>query len=154
MQTADTLAFLLGTWDLTRSIEDHRLGTCGRFEGRATVLDTGSGGSSLVCERARYDESGELRFGTQVTRASRRLLYERLSDTSVMLHFADGRPFVELNLQSGEWRSVHHCGDDLYELATTVCSDTVVQEHWRVTGPRKDYVATTTFTRLGNAQRS
>jgi hypothetical protein len=148
VQTADTLAFLLGTWDLTRTIEDHRSGTCGQLEGQATLVDTGSGGTSLACERARYEESGELRFGTRVTRTSRSLVYERLGDAAVMLRFADGSPFVDLNLQSGEWCTAQHCGDDLYELATTLCSENVVQERWRVTGPSKDYVAVTTRKRL------
>jgi hypothetical protein len=148
MPTADTLAFLLGNWELRRSIEDHRTGISGLLEGQATLVDAGSGGTSLVCERARYEESGELYLGTRVARASRSLLYERLGDASVMLYFADGSPFVDLNLQSGEWRTAHQCGDDLYELVTSVCSDTVVHERWRVTGPSKDYVAVTTLTRV------
>jgi Family of unknown function (DUF6314) len=144
VQTDDTLAFLLGTWELKRTIEDHRSTTSGLFEGRASLA---AGDPCSARERARYVESGELRFGTRVTRASRSLLYERLDDASVMLHFADGRPFVDLDLRSGEWQSVHHCGDDLYELETQVCSESVVQERWRVTGPSKHYLAITTLTR-------
>ncbi len=154
MQTADTLAFLLGTWALNRTIEDHRTTTSGLFEGQASVADLAAAGACSACQRARYEESGELRFGTRVTRASRSLLYARLDDASVMLHFADGRPFVPLDLRSGEWHSVHHCGDDLYELDTTVHSPSVIQERWRVTGPSKDYVALTTLTRASAAQRS
>jgi hypothetical protein len=148
VQIADTLAFLLGTWELTRSIEDHRSGTSGLFEGRATLLDAGPAETSSACERARYDESGQLRFGSQVTRASRTLIYDRLGKASVMMRFADGNPFVDLDLRSGEWRTVHPCEDDLYELATVVCSENVVQERWRVTGPTKDYAAVTTLTRV------
>jgi hypothetical protein len=147
MRIADTLAFLLGTWDLKRSIEDHRSGMRGVFDGRAWLAAT-FGGSAAGPEKAHYTEAGELRFGTNLTRASRTLVYERLGDGAVMLLFADGKPFVDLNLQSGEWGSVHHCREDLYELTTSVRSESVLQERWRVTGPSKDYVAVTTLTRV------
>ncbi len=89
-----------------------------------------------------------MRFGARTTRASRSLLFERLGNASVMMLFVDGRPFVDLNLQTGEWRSVHPCVDDVYEMTTTVRSQNVVREQWRVTGPSKDYEALTTLTRL------
>jgi hypothetical protein len=148
MRTADTLEFLLGTWDLTREIEDHRAGTSGLFEGRATLLLEGCAGASRPGPQlARYEEAGELRFGARATRASRSLVYERLADASVMMHFANGRPFVDLNLRSGEWHSAHPCGPDLYEMVTTVCSESVIHERWRVSGPSKDYTALTKLTR-------
>jgi hypothetical protein len=148
MRTADTLEFLLGSWDLTREIEDRRARTSGLFEGTATLLlDASAWSSRPSSQLARYEESGELRFGARTTRASRSLMYERLADASVMMHFADGRPFVDLNLHSGEWHSVHPCGDDLYEMVTTVCSERVIHERWRVTGPSKDYAALTKLTR-------
>jgi hypothetical protein len=148
MQRADTLEFLLGTWDLTREIEDHRAQLSGLFEGRATLLVAESLGSVRSSRRARYDESGELRIGTRTTRASRSLVYEQLNDASVMMRFTDGSPFVDLNLQGGEWHALHRCGDDLYEMVTTVCSESVIQERWRVTGPSKDYAAITRLTRV------
>ena len=148
---ADTLAFLLGTWELERTLEDHISGTTGLFKGRATFTETVAAGAPPRCEWARYEESGELHFGTQRTRASRSLIYERLKDASVMLYFADGKPFVDLNLESGAWRGVHNCVEDLYEMTTTVGSPDLVQECWRVTGPRKDYLAVTTLTRVADS---
>jgi hypothetical protein len=65
-----------------------------------------------------------------------------------MFYFLDGRPFVELDLVGGKWRSVHVCGDDRYEIATAVCSNDMVRERWQVTGPEKDYDAVTTLSRL------
>jgi hypothetical protein len=148
VRTAETLTFMLGTWYLERVIDDYRSGTDRLFRGSATLIQSEAATANSRCEQARYQESGELRFGTQVTRASRSLIYERLPDASVMLHFADGKPFVDLNLESGEWRGVHHCVDDLYEMTTTVRSMSVVEERWRVTGPSKDYLAVTTLTRV------
>jgi hypothetical protein len=147
-QITDTMGFLLGTWDLSRTIEDHRSGTCGLFEGQASLVAAAPGGSAVALGEAHYNEAGELRFGTRVTRAWRSLVYERLGAGAVMLHFTDGKPFVDLDLQSGEWRSVHHCAADLYQLTTTIRSHSVVQERWRVTGPSKDYVAVTTLNRI------
>jgi len=148
VRTADTLDFLLGTWDLERVIKDYRSETDGVFRASATLIQSEAATANSRGEQARYHEAGELRFGTQLTRASRSLLYERLPDASVMLHFADGKPFVDLNLESGEWRGVHHCVDDLYELITTVRSASLVEERWRVTGPTKDYLAVTTLRRV------
>jgi Family of unknown function (DUF6314) len=148
VRTAETLAFLLGTWDLERVIEDYRSRTDGLFRGSGTLVQNEAASAESRRESALYQESGELRFGSQLTRASRTLLYERLPDASVLLRFADGKPFVDLNLESGEWRGLHHCVDDLYEMTTTVRSARVVEERWRVTGPSKDYLAVTTLTRV------
>jgi hypothetical protein len=142
MQIADTLAFLLGRWDLSRSIQDHRSGTHGLFSGRA-VLAAGTGG------RARYDEEGELSFGAHRGPAARHLEYARLGDASVFLYFSNGLPFVGLDLRTGAWRSIHDCDQDRYEIETVVRSDRVLTEYWRVTGPDTSYDAVTTMTRTG-----
>ncbi len=149
MEIVDTLGLLLGTWTLQRSIEDHRLGIRGWFEGRAMLVDGTPSENSDLGVRARYDEVGEIHFAAHTGRASRSLEYARLDNTAVMLYFADGRPFVDLDLRSGAWRSSHHCGDDHYAIATVVRSHNVVQEHWRASGPTMSYDAVTTLTRRG-----
>lgn len=183
LQIVDTLDFLLGTWNVERSIEDHRSGSRGFFSGRAALVEveadhrSAPGGRSRVdrarvdrarvdrarddrarddparvdrarVDRARYDEEGELRFGAHVGPATRRLGFTRVGDGAVTLHFADGRPFVDLDLRSGAWSGVHSCGDDRYEITTVVRSHAVVQEHWRVRGPVKAYDAATTLVRV------
>jgi hypothetical protein len=141
MRVVDTLSFLLGTWTLERSLTDHRAGTHGRFEGSATFAGAPSGQNAADGGRAHYDEMGTLRFGLHTGPAFRSLEYVRLESTIVMLYFTDGGPFVDLDLRSGNWRSVHHCGEDRYEIVTTVQSPSEVDEHWRVRGPTKDYDA-------------
>lgn len=148
MEVVDTLAFLLGAWNLDRSIEDHRSGVCGSFSGTATLVEGKPGQLSALGGRARYDEEGELRFGTHVGPASRCLGYSRLDSGAAIVRFADGRLFIDLDLRSGAWRSVHACGDDCYEITTIVRSCDVVQETWHVTGPDKDYGAVTTSVRV------
>ena len=149
MQITDTLTFLFGTWDLSRSIQDHRSGTRGLFSGRA-ILAAGAGagaGAGASAGRARYDEEGELSFGAHQGPASRHLAYARLDNASVFLYFSNGRPFVDLDLRTGAWHSSHDCVDDRYEIETVVRSDRVIQEFWRVTGPDTSWEAVTTLTR-------
>ncbi|MDQ6840372.1 MAG: DUF6314 family protein [Actinomycetota bacterium] len=148
MKVVDTLEFLVGTWRVVRSIEDHRTGTRGLFEGTADVAYASSRPDGAVDVRARYEEMGELRFGTHRGQAHRQLHYLRLDDATVMLFFIDGRPFVDLDLTTGAWRSNHPCGKDHYEIATFVASGTVIEERWRVQGPAKNYQASTTLTRM------
>jgi len=144
-----TLDFLLGTWAVDRSIEDHRSGALGSFRGTAVLAaepEVGRPGD----RRARYDEAGELSFGTHAGPASRHLRYAAGPDAAVVrVSFADGRPFVDLDLSGGSWRAVHQCGADRYELTTIVRSRHIVEEHWRVRGPGKSYDAVTTLTRQG-----
>lgn len=147
MDVADTLTFLLGTWKLERSIEDHRSGEHGWFFGTAT-LETWPSGCGGCVSRGRYEEVGELRFGGYAGVATRRLEYRRLEGGAVTVHFEDGRPFVDLDLRPGRWCGFHECGKDRYELTTVVRSSAVLEETWRVRGPRKHYDAVTTLARV------
>jgi hypothetical protein len=87
----------------------------------ATVFAT-FGCPSTVGGRARYDETGELHFGTYAGQAHRSLEYMRLENATVMLYFIDRRPFIDLDLSTGAWHSSHVCGDDCYEIAIFVRS--------------------------------
>jgi hypothetical protein len=144
----DTFGFLLGTWRVERWIEDLVVPASGSFRGTASVLERPPDGDASPLGRARYDETGELHFGSYRGSAQRRLEYHRMG-AAVLLHFSDGRPFVDLDLRAGEWRSRHLCGADRYEMAFLVLSRDVVEERWQVQGPTKGYEAVTTLTRLG-----
>ena len=147
-ESPGTLDFLLGTWEVDRSIEDHRSGTRGSFHGTAVLAVDPDDGRPADC-RARYDETGELTFGAHAGPASRHLRYAAGPGSAVVrVSFADGRPFVDLDLSGGSWRAVHQCGADRYELTTIVRSRHVVEEHWHVRGPGKSYDAVTTLTRM------
>jgi hypothetical protein len=145
---ADTLAFLLGTWTLERSIVDHRSGTAGTFEGTAVLSAPPMAGHAACGPRARYDERGALQFGTHTGAARRVFDYVRRNGAEVMIYFADGRPFVDLDLTRSIWRSSHRCGEDLHEIVTVVRSEVVIEERWRVRGPTTNYDATSLLIRV------
>ncbi len=143
----DTLTFLLGVWDLDRSIDDHQSGTRGGFIGRAKLTATPVGNASAPPEGAHYEENGELNFGAYRGPARRTLDYVRLEGASVLLRFADGRPFIDLDLRNGDCHRIHDCGEDRYEITMVVISADTVEERWHVQGLDKDYVAVTTLHR-------
>jgi hypothetical protein len=148
MEIVDTFTFLLGRWTLERVVTDHRSGTDGRFEGNVVIAEAQSDRNHPFDRRARYDETGTLHFGGHVGTASRRLELVRLENAAVMLYLADGTPFVDLDLRSGTWRSVHPCGEDHHEIVTAARSPDEVEEHWRVRGPTEDYDAVAILRRL------
>jgi hypothetical protein len=143
MEIADTLGFLLGTWEVSRSYTDRRSGTAPSFEGRA-VLALDAAGQDW----ARYEETGQLCQGSQQTPATRSLEYVRRPGGTVMLYRPGRQPYVDLDLTGGAWDAVHPCGADRYEISTVVTSRDVVQEFWRVQGPEKDYTAVTRLRRV------
>ena len=92
MEILDTLGFLLGTWDVDRSITDQRSGTRGSFVGTAAMVAAEPGADRGPGGRARYDETGEFRFGTHAAPASRHLEYQAGADGgAVGVRFTDGR---------------------------------------------------------------
>ena len=150
MEISDTLGFLLGTWEVSRSYTDRRSGTAPSFQGRA-VLALDAAGLALDAagpDWARYEETGQLCLGAQRSPASRSLHYARRPGGTVMLYRPGRQPYVDLDLTGGAWDAVHPCGADRYEISTVVRSPGVVQEYWRVKGPEKDYTAVTTLRRV------
>jgi Family of unknown function (DUF6314) len=144
----DAFAFFVGVWDVDRSIEDRRSGARGTFRGRANLTEIPAGASPAAAERLCYEEAGELLFGAYRGPAHRTLEYVRLSDASVLLCFADGRPFVDVDLTAGHCTRIHDCAEDRYEISITAISRNLMEERWRVRGPEKDYDAVTTLCRI------
>lgn len=142
MNASETIDYLVGSWRVRRSILDHLEGERGAFEGVATFTRNDSPKSSL-----HFEESGEVRLGSFCGQARRELIYVGGHD-AVTVTFHDGRHFFDLDLTHGTSRGVHLCNVDRYEITTIARSFDRFEEHWRVTGPRKDYDATTVLERL------
>ena len=94
MEISDTLGFLLGTWEVSRSYTDRRSGTAPSFQGEA-VLALDAGGLTLDAagpDWARYEETGQLCLGAQRSPASRSLHYARRPGGTVMLYRPGRQP--------------------------------------------------------------
>ncbi len=145
---ADTLGFLLGTWQVTRTIDDRRAGIGGSFSGTAVLA--GSPGADLLAPgaRARYTETGTLRYGMHTGPARRSLDVTRLEGGAVLLSFTSGLPYIELDLSTGVCERRHPCAEDTYGSAMLVRSADELEERWLVRGPAKDYSAVTTLRRM------
>ncbi len=148
VQIEDTFTFLLGRWRVDRSIDDHWGGVSGTFRGEATLEEAEGIFPGVGVRTGRYREKGELRLGGYSGEAGRELRYGAQPEGTVMVFFADGRPFVPLDLRASRWSAHHPCGEDGYRIAMEVVGPEVVRERWRVRGPTKDYDALTIITRL------
>jgi hypothetical protein len=139
-----TLEFLRGRWEVERAITDFASGQSGSFSGLARCDQAAAAAAGALA----YHEQGELRFGGHRGPASRSVLFRPGPDGTVDVRFADGRPFYELDLRSGSWSAEHPCGRDSYHVTVRVLGPDAYVERWRVSGPGKDYVMTTTMTRI------
>jgi hypothetical protein len=128
---------LLGTWTLTRVVDDHRAGERRDVSGTAT----------LVAEsptRIRWSEEGTMTWPGHEVPVSRTLYVDR-EDDGWVVRFADGRTFHPWAVDE---RVDHPCTPDHYRGLIEVSGDPV--EAWTVTwdaaGPEKDYRMVTVHT--------
>ncbi|WP_220451175.1 DUF6314 family protein [Nocardioides dongkuii] len=124
----------LGTWSLSRAVDDRLAGETLRVEGTATL-------SRLAADHVRWTEEGVLRWSGGEVPVQRTLDVRRRSDGGWFVHFSDGREFHPWTVGADV---AHPCGADLYRGRVDVDADgrswTVT---WHSTGPAKDYVMTT-----------
>ncbi len=134
---AISLADLIGAWRLSRVIEDQRAGITGRFEGECHWREEGS--------NIWQEENGLLHYGTAPPmRATRRYLWQQ-QGAALALFFEDGRPFHTLS--TDQTRDAHWCDPDMYHVSYDFSQWPEWQSVWKVTGPRKDALITSRFTR-------
>ena len=108
-------------------------GAVARFRGTATWAPDAAG---MLCE-----EAGSLRTGGVVVAASRVTLW-RADGDGIAVAFADGRPFHRVGPAAR-----HDCPPDGYRLAYDFACWPGWSVTWRVTGPRKAYLARTRYAR-------
>jgi hypothetical protein len=132
------LGDFIGTYDLTRTIDDRRAGAVSRFEGSATLSVEGA--------RAIYRETGALIMSGQRFEAERAYLWDHVGPM-IRVAFDDGRPFHDFDPVRGGLASEHLCGDDIYRGGYDVSDWPNWTVRWDVSGPRKDYTSVTLCTR-------
>ena len=127
---------LLGTWTLTRTVDDHRTGERRDVRGTAT-LTLGDDG------RVTWHESGTMSWPGHEVPVSRTLYVVREPDGWVV-HFEDGRVFhpwavgevIDHPCAPDHYRGRIDAGMDAGSRSGTVERWTVV---WEARGPEKDY---------------
>lgn len=145
-EPSGTLAFLRGTWELTRSVRDG--GRTGRFDGVATF-------SPLSADTLAYREAGVLSFDGRQVPATRRYRY-RAAGGAVEVDFDDGRFFHVLDLRQGHWEAEHACGRDRYHGTFVLQGPDRFTTRWLVgtpgergvAGPTKDQELISVYRRL------
>jgi hypothetical protein len=137
----DVLAYLAGTWRVTRSVRDLAGGDEGTFTG-TTVFGPLEGGGLL------HEESGTFTWQGVRRPAERTLRFlPGPVPGAADVRFADGRPFHDLDLSRGRLVADHPCAADLYRGEFTVRDEDHWRTVWRVRGPAKDLVLTTDYAR-------
>ncbi len=136
------LARLLGQWRLQREIPGQ-----GSMTGLAVF--EAAGDSKLL-----YRESGELRLETgALLRGAQSYFYEAIP-TGFEVRFQDtGELFEQVTLiavEGDSWvgHAQHLCAADTYISEYRFHANGTWQVQHTVTGPRKDYIIRTTYTRL------
>ncbi|GAA1740237.1 DUF6314 family protein [Aeromicrobium alkaliterrae] len=132
---ADDPRDLVGTWQLTRRVDD-RLGPVRHVTGTSelSLIDDG---------RVRWSESGTMTWDGGSTPFTRTLFVE-LREDGWWVTFDDGRDFHPWDTDSPV---VHPCGADLYEGRIEPKGPDAWSVVWNVTGPAKDYTMTSHLTR-------
>ena len=143
MPVTDLRAFFAGTWTLTRQIDDRRAGTQYVMHGTGRFQPAPGEPATLV-----YDEEVVWQPAGQTMTGTRRYLLADLHGARAEVRFDDGRPFHALDLSAGSCPVHHDCPPDRYDGAYRVLDGDRFTVRWTVTGPRKDSVLETTFTRV------
>jgi hypothetical protein len=125
---------LVGTWTLTRVVDDRLAGERRHVVGTATL-------SLESPDRVRWSEEGTMTWGGRSVEVGRTLYVER-GDGGWFVYFSDGRPFHPWSVGSAV---EHPCGRDLYAGRISGDAERWTVE-WRASGPEKDYVMTTVHT--------
>lgn len=130
-----------GVWAFSRVIQTPDGAVTGRVEGTLT-LRPGEGG--LVAE-----EEGQMRLPGAAPMLTQRRSIWRTDGGRIEVLFGDGRPFHAFDPGQQRPQAVHDCAPDRYEVVYDFSNFPVWTSIWRVNGPRKDYVMTTTHRRAG-----
>ena len=133
MQRARVLSDFDGRWDVTRQITPAQ-GPQATFEGQAVWHPT-RGGSD-------YAETGVLRLGNAAPMTAERRYF--WADTLAVL-FEDGRFFHQVPALGGQ--AHHFCDPDTYVVTYDFSDWPVFRVSYAVTGPRKDYVMVSQYSR-------
>jgi hypothetical protein len=131
------LSDFIGTWSLSRDIQDAKYGQNGQMTGQACLTASDSG---LL-----YHETGALVLtGGMQMQAERRYIWDS-AGAEIAVHFDDGRDFHHFDPAGVAVGTSHLCGADLYNVTYDFTQWPQWSATWIVTGPRKDYTSLTRY---------
>ena len=128
-----------GDWKLRRRIQDHLTGARSKLEGRSTFTPENGG---LKCL-----ETGMLALQGQKPMQANRTYFWREMGGEIEVQFEGGDPFHQFQPLVASVTASHFCAPDQYDVTYDFSGWPNWSAEWRVTGPRKDYVMTSHFTR-------
>jgi len=137
----DLNGYFSGEWQLAREIT--------AVDGEPIGSATGNATFALEDDVLVYRESGELRLGMHRGPFVRTLHYRLSGGPRAAVHFDHGGFFHDVDLSSGEWTADHPCSADWYRGRYRVEGAERWEQEWVVTGPAKDHVIRSRFTRGG-----
>ncbi|MFC3300193.1 hypothetical protein FJV46_02810 [Arthrobacter agilis] len=137
----DPLGFLAGSWTAQRRLLDRAAGVAGTFAGTTTFTPDHE-------EGLQWAEQGTVRWPSFEGPASRSYRVLRTTGAAIEVRFEDGRVLCCLDLTTGGARDEHACDPDTYRVDFAVRSSDRIEYCWDVTGPAKDFLLTTTLTRV------
>ncbi|MFF1698048.1 DUF6314 family protein [Streptomyces sp. NPDC058257] len=138
----DVLAYLAGEWTVERTAQDLAGNAEGHFTGTTVFTRLDDDGGLL------HRESGTFVWRGTARPADRTLRFlPGDAPATAHVHFADGRPFHDLDLRTGRHTADHPCALDLYRGEFEVYDEGRWRTRWRVAGPAKDLILTTAYTR-------
>ncbi|WP_020660594.1 DUF6314 family protein [Amycolatopsis benzoatilytica] len=137
----DLNGYFSGDWRLARDIAG--------VDGEALGSAAGCVTFTLEDDVLVYHESGELRLGAHRGPFVRTLHYRPAGGARAAVHFDHGGFFHDVDLTTGEWTADHPCSADWYRGTYLLVDERRWEQEWVVTGPAKDHVITSRFTRAG-----
>lgn len=136
----DLIAYLVGTWRIERVVADRRADAKHSMAGTAWYMRARDG--LHYAERVRWTApDGQLLDG------HRRYWLVATGPWAAEVRFEDGRLFHPLDLRTGRAAVQHTCAPDHYAGWYALDGRDRHRTGWTVTGPRKDLVIATTYTR-------
>ncbi len=125
-----------------RRIRDLKTRSLGRLRGTADFTPDHDG--------IRFVERGLLMLPQARTEAQRTYRFVIDGDHRFSVFFADGRIFHRAEITAGTAWACHDCAPDTYHGRYRFSEPDRWSLSWRITGPRKDLVISTVFSRTGS----
>lgn len=135
-------SYFVGKWGFSRQIIDKKTGQKARVEG---VSHFSGEDKTLI-----YAETGTMEYGAYQGIVTQNYIYEFTGPLKADVLFPDHRLFHKLDLKTGEKSVEHWCAPDQYNGHYRLRDPVNWSLSWKITGPRKNSIISTTYHRLVN----